>query len=312
MFDIATSSISCDMVDYHYLSHGDDDGIVDTELLEFLNVDMPTLFPEIVKDLEGNDTTKTEEPSASAIDVDDSTAAIALANSIAVQTPLVYKTALLSSIEVVPATLLMPAITSTTSATTPSKKRPAPIAISRSPSIVSPLEERYADAHVVTPTFKKRRTSSSSSSISSSSSAGQNSSNDSNKSEEEIMEDRKLRNREHARRSRLKKKGMEIQLKESMEQLKQENQKLRDLITSSSVVDDVDVDTMVQEYVNRPTVNFTKAVEQPENRVLNTKTIQFLQSLSKELTTGSKKKKPTSPKSTIKTANLNVPLAVVG
>ena len=135
------------------------------------------------------------------------------------------------------------------------------------------------------------------------------------------MEDRKLRNREHARRSRLKKKGMEIQLKESMEQLKQENQNLRDFIASSTAVEDVvDVDTMVQEYVNRPTANFIKAVKQPEHRVLDTKTIQFLQSLSKELaTTGSsnnnkKKKKQTSPKSTAAKTNNNLhrPMAVVG
>ena len=150
--------------------------------------------------------------------------------------------------------------------------------------------------------MKKRKTSQSSSSSSSSSQAK------GKKTAQQIMEARKQRNREHAKKSRQKKKSMESEMRAKIEQLKQENLKLRDQVYE--MIDDktdkqVAVDSMVQEYVDRSAANFVNALKLPENRMVDTTTNRFLQSLSNKLIASTAK--ADNKKSSLKKA-----LAVVG
>ena len=122
------------------------------------------------------------------------------------------------------------------------------------------------------------------------------------------MEARKQRNREHAKKSRQKKKSMESEMAAKIEQMKQENLKLREQVYG--MIDDstdkkVAVDGMVQEYVDRSAANFVNALKLPENRMVDTTTNRFLQSLSNKLIASTAK--ADNKKSSLKKA-----LAVVG
>jgi hypothetical protein len=86
------------------------------------------------------------------------------------------------------------------------------------------------------------------------------------------------RNREHAKRSRLRKKGITAQLQDSVIQLKEENEKLRNLIYAK--IDKAKTDAMVNEKIISPTDKFLKALQKPSNRVIHHDTLSFLQSLS--------------------------------
>ena len=122
------------------------------------------------------------------------------------------------------------------------------------------------------------------------------------------MDARKQRNREHAKKSRQKKKSMESEMAAKIEQMKQENLKLREQVYG--MIDDstdkkVAVDGMVQEYVDRSAANFVNALKLPENRMVDTATNRFLQSLSTKLIA-------TTAKADRKKSSLKKALAVVG
>jgi hypothetical protein len=86
------------------------------------------------------------------------------------------------------------------------------------------------------------------------------------------------RNREHAKRSRLRKKGITAQLQESVIQLKEENEKLRSMIYAK--IDKTKTDAMVNAKSITPTDKFLKALQKPSNRIVDHSTLSFLQSLS--------------------------------
>ena len=90
------------------------------------------------------------------------------------------------------------------------------------------------------------------------------------------------RNRDHARRSRLKKKNTQVKLEESLLQLKDENEQLRKVVDHIFGQRD-DIDDMIQEHVNRPQLNFILALQEPGNKILNSRTIQALRCRSKKV-----------------------------
>ena len=90
------------------------------------------------------------------------------------------------------------------------------------------------------------------------------------------------RNRDHARRSRLKKQNTQVKLQESLLQLKEENEQLRKVADHIFGERD-DIDDMIQERANQPQLNFILALQEPGNKILNSRTIQALRCRSKKV-----------------------------
>lgn len=89
------------------------------------------------------------------------------------------------------------------------------------------------------------------------------------------------RNREHAKRSRQRKKAFTGNLQQSVEELKAENKKLREQVYA--LLGKAKVDSIIREKKAYADESFLAVVKNPKNRVLDSKTISFLKSLQKNL-----------------------------
>lgn len=98
----------------------------------------------------------------------------------------------------------------------------------------------------------------------------------------EVHEQRRERNREHARKSRLRKKSLTEGLQQSMVELKEENSKLRERV--HALIGEKQTEAIVQARLIAPTENFITALK--NNCVVDNEAKQFLQSLRKKLPSG--------------------------
>jgi hypothetical protein len=89
------------------------------------------------------------------------------------------------------------------------------------------------------------------------------------------------RNRQHAKRSRLRKKSLTHSLQESLEDLKQENQKLRNQIYQN--FGQAETESMVKARTATPAERMIDALKNPANKVFTHPTVAFLQSLRKDI-----------------------------
>jgi uncharacterized protein with gpF-like domain len=88
------------------------------------------------------------------------------------------------------------------------------------------------------------------------------------------------RNREHARRSRLRKKNKTHDLEQSIEDLKKENKKLRKQAYALREKEDVDfVLQRARMSSNGGAEKFLTSLKRQENRIMSPETISFLESL---------------------------------
>ena len=92
------------------------------------------------------------------------------------------------------------------------------------------------------------------------------------------------KNREHAKKSRSKKKDLTKHLEESVLLLKEENQKLTEFLSSKLQTTQDDTKKMVRDQIVTPTDRFIAALKQPSNRILSNSAISFLKSFSSEST----------------------------
>ena len=99
----------------------------------------------------------------------------------------------------------------------------------------------------------------------------------------EIQQARRERNREHAKRSRQRKKSLTGDLQEALKDLKEENAKLREQI--HSIFGQKKTESLVSARLGSSTENFIQALKKPENRVVDSSTQQFLQRLRKTIPT---------------------------
>lgn len=98
---------------------------------------------------------------------------------------------------------------------------------------------------------------------------------------EEQLEERRQRNREHAKRSRQRKKSLTCTLQDSLDNLKEENTKLREQINAMLGSDKVD--SILEKRRSRELGHFMAGLMQPSNRILDDGTISFLKGLHKNL-----------------------------
>lgn len=91
----------------------------------------------------------------------------------------------------------------------------------------------------------------------------------------------RLRNREHARKSRQRKKSLTIDLQQSLEELKVENAKLREFVERR--IGQKTVKSMVASRLASPTDRFIQALKDPSNCVLDENTLSFMQGLRNDL-----------------------------
>ena len=93
----------------------------------------------------------------------------------------------------------------------------------------------------------------------------------SNSSEEEGLDEealRRERNRQHAKRSRLRKKNLTGDLQQSLKDLKEENAKLRSQLFE--ILGQKKTESLVQARMSNPAEQFVQNLKQPENRVVRT------------------------------------------
>ena len=110
------------------------------------------------------------------------------------------------------------------------------------------------------------------------------------KDEEEdkaIQERKRQRNRDHARKSRQRKKSLTGSLQKSLEELKLENAKLREQI--HAVIGKNKTDTIVQSRLATPTEKFIEQLKNPINTVVDSDALSFLQGLRQKMATISNK-----------------------
>mmetsp|Transcript_78913 Transcript_78913/g.228097 ORF Transcript_78913/g.228097 Transcript_78913/m.228097 type:complete len:260 (-) Transcript_78913:68-847(-) len=93
---------------------------------------------------------------------------------------------------------------------------------------------------------------------------------------------RREKNREHAKKSRSKKKDLTKHLEESVLLLKEENQKLTEFLSRKLQTPLGDTKKMVQDRIVTPTDRFIAGLKQPSNRILSNSAIAFLKSFSSE------------------------------
>ena len=92
-----------------------------------------------------------------------------------------------------------------------------------------------------------------------------------------IEEQRRQRNRDHARKSRLRKKSLTGNLQRSLEELKLENAKLREQVYQ--IIGPKKTERMVNQKLIARNERFIETLKKPENRVVDTKTLSFLKGL---------------------------------
>lgn len=98
---------------------------------------------------------------------------------------------------------------------------------------------------------------------------------------EDQLEERRQRNREHAKRSRQRKKSLTCTLQQSLDDLKAENLELREQI--NTVIGADKVDSILENRRSRELGHFMAGLMQPSNRILDDNTISFLKGLHKNL-----------------------------
>ncbi len=98
---------------------------------------------------------------------------------------------------------------------------------------------------------------------------------------EEQLEERRQRNREHAKRSRLRKKSLTCTLQQSLDDLKAENVNLRQQINAMIGTDKVDSILEKRRQVAR--ARFMNGLKQASTRILDDGTMTFLKSLQKNI-----------------------------
>ena len=106
---------------------------------------------------------------------------------------------------------------------------------------------------------------------------------------EDQLEERRQRNREHAKRSRQRKKSLTCTLQQSLDDLKDENAKLRQQI--NDMVGSDKVDSILEKRRNRELGHFMAGLMQPSSRILDEGTISFLKGLHKNLPANVKRQK---------------------
>lgn len=95
------------------------------------------------------------------------------------------------------------------------------------------------------------------------------------------IEQTRQRNREHAKKSRMRKKVLTTCLEQSLEDLKAENAKLRSRIEAAFGSEETE--SMVQERQSVPAVDqFIANLKQPENRIVDDSTLKFLRGLRQD------------------------------
>jgi hypothetical protein len=152
-----------------------------------------------------------------------------------------------------------------------------PVCVSPSPSVYSETNETImvpsADVHgTKSNPNKRRRTGNQASSLKQATAAAAAMS--------VLTDDRRDRNREHAKRSRLRKKSLTANLEQSMIELKKENEKLRQ--HAYAQIGKNETDALIQERLANPSQKVIAALKMTHNRILDNETIIFLQSLRKD------------------------------
>ncbi|KAL3941392.1 MAG: hypothetical protein SGBAC_004250 [Bacillariaceae sp.] len=89
---------------------------------------------------------------------------------------------------------------------------------------------------------------------------------------------RREKNREHAKKSRSKKRDYSIALEESVMALREENRKLRELVYRK--FGETKAKTMVKERIRTPEDKMVESLKKQDNKVLSKSVIHYLQSLS--------------------------------
>ncbi len=101
--------------------------------------------------------------------------------------------------------------------------------------------------------------------------------------QDEFLEQTRERNREHARKSRLRKKALTSNLQQSLEELKAENKRLRTFVVKA--FGPKKTESLIQErQISSPVEDFIAALKQPNNRIVDNHALQFLASLREEAT----------------------------
>jgi DNA relaxase NicK len=90
------------------------------------------------------------------------------------------------------------------------------------------------------------------------------------------------RNREHAKRSRSKKKDLTKSLEETVAMLREETKKMKDFVSQKLLTSQEDTDKMIKERIVTPSDRFIAALKSPSNSVLSKSAISYLQSLGKD------------------------------
>lgn len=99
--------------------------------------------------------------------------------------------------------------------------------------------------------------------------------------QEDALEQTRERNREHARKSRLRKKELTSNLVQSLEELKAENQKLRSSVLQA--FGPIQTESLIRERRGvDPNEHFIQALKQPNNRLVDNDALKFLAKLRKE------------------------------
>jgi DNA repair protein RadC len=89
------------------------------------------------------------------------------------------------------------------------------------------------------------------------------------------------RNRSHAKKSRQRKKVLTVLLQESAEELKSENQKLREEV--NAFIGQKKAEAIMTQMRERNRDQFLTALMDPQNRVLNTSGMAFMKKLRKRV-----------------------------
>ena len=103
---------------------------------------------------------------------------------------------------------------------------------------------------------------------------------------EDQLEERRQRNREHAKRSRQRKKSLTCTLQQSLDDLKEENTNLRQQI--NQMIGSDKVDSILENRRKRDLGHFMAGLMQPSSRILDDSTISFLKGLQKNLPSSEK------------------------
>lgn len=94
-----------------------------------------------------------------------------------------------------------------------------------------------------------------------------------------LEEQRKERNRKHAKKSRQRRKSLTEDLQQSLNSLKAENSKLREALYTQ--IEKPMIDIMIQSKVSKPTDQFIEELKRYRKQALDSKTRACLKTLAK-------------------------------